>query len=644
MIDTLSKKTAGFKFNFPFLSRDFLEPFFVVVTLTALITSLMAERMEAPENLILLLNMISYFAGGFYAVQAGFTSLLKGIIDVDMLMIIAAAGAALVDSWHEGAILLFLFSLSNVLQAYAIGRSRNAIKSLLDLRPEAANLRRNGQIITVSIDDLKRGDVIMIRPGERIPADGKVINGSSAVNQATITGESMPVQKNSGDPVFAGTVNQNGTLDVEVKKLASESTLARIITMVEEAQDRHSTTQRRLDRFEQTYAKLIISATAFMILIPPLIFGADFDANFYRSMVLLVVASPCALVISTPASILSAIANAARHGILFKGGAHLEDMASLKAVAFDKTGTITIGEPRVTDVIPAEGISEEKMMSVLASAECHSEHPIAQAIVAYAQEKGWTITEPDHFEAMPGRGLTAMLKGQTVLVGTEQLMVQHNLNVPENLRAHQIELENGGKTTLLIYADEWLGVIAVADQVRPEAAEAVRQLRAAGIEHIVMLTGDNERIAARIAQEIGLTEYHAGLMPDEKVAWLEKLSAQYGAVGMVGDGVNDAPALAIAQTGIAMGAAGTDVALETADVVLMANDLRKIAYAVKLSKKSRRIVKQNLTISIGVIITLITLTLMPFLHVPLPLGVVGHEGSTLVVVSNGLRLLVWRGR
>ncbi len=642
---TTTKNNRGFGLNLALPTREQIEPMLVLITLLSLTASMVAESVfEAQAELILVLNIISYLAGGWYATLAGWESLRHGEIDVDLLMVAAAVGAAIVGQWHEGAILLFLFSLSNVLQAYAMERSRNAIKSLLKLRPDNASVRRGGEIISVPIEDLKLGDVVVLRPGDRIPSDGQVTNGHSTVNQSTITGESMPVTKEIGDKVFAGTVNEHGTMDIAVTKLASESTLARIIKMVEDAQERHSNTQRRLDRFEQHYAKVVIFSVALMVVIPPLLFSVDFDKNFYRSMVLLVVASPCALVISTPASILSAIANGARKGVLYKGGTYLEQMASLKAIAFDKTGTITYGKPSVTDMLPAEGVAERDLLSTLACVESPSEHPIAQAIIEKARAENLLICEPDKFQAMPGRGIVAALNGRQVLVGTESLMQQHGLTVPEALLEKQRELEQGGKTTLLVYADQWLGLVGVADKVRPEAKETMRKLREAGIEHIAMLTGDNQRTAARIAEEVGVTEVHAELLPEQKVDVVNLLSEKYGLVAMVGDGVNDAPALATAGIGIAMGAAGTDVALETADVVLMADDLGKIPYAINLSKRARRVVAQNLTFAMGVIVVLVTLALIPAVKLPLPLGVVGHEGSTIVVVLNGLRLLVWRGK
>lgn len=639
----VTKTNKHARFNLVLPKRDQLEPLLVLVTLLALIFSLVAESfLDAPAALVMTLNIISYLAGGWYATQAGLASLREGDIDVDLLMIASAVGAAAVGEWHEGAMLLFLFSLSNVLQAYAMEKSRNAIKSLLKLRPDEALVRKNGDLINVAVGDLKIGDVVVLRPGDRVPADGKVISGNSTVNQATITGESMPVTKQVNDTVFAGTVNEHGTLDIAVTKLASESTLARIIKMVEDAQERHSNTQRRLDRFEQHYAKVVIFSVLLMIFLPPLLLNVNFEDNFYRSMVLLVVASPCALVISTPASILSAIANAARKGILYKGGTYLEQMGTLKAIAFDKTGTITYGKPSVTDIWPVEGVSADELFTTLACVESLSEHPIAEAIIERAKAENRNLREPEHFQAIPGRGITAVLDGQKVLAGTESLMSESGLTVPSDLLEKRAELENGGKTTVLVYAEKWLGLVAVADKVRPEAREAIQKLRASGIEHVVMLTGDNQRTAARIAQEVGVTEFHAELLPEQKVEVLHQLEAKYGSVAMAGDGVNDAPALATAQIGIAMGAAGTDVALETADVVLMADDLRKIPYAINLSKRARQVVAQNLTFSMGVIVVLVTLALIPSIKLPLPLGVIGHEGSTIIVVLNGLRLLVWR--
>jgi len=631
------------------IPREKLEVILVVVTAAAIGVSLLLENLNAPVWMILLANLTSYIAGGVFGVIEGVKSLLEREINVDLLMVLAALGAALVNQWREGATLLFLFSLSNVLQNYAMDRSRNAIRALLKLRPETATVRRDGVLVTVPTDGLAVGDVIVIRPGERLPVDGEVVAGSSTIDQAAITGESLPISKEIGDDVFAGTVNQNGSLDIRMTRAAHESTLARIINMVEQAQGRRADTQRFLDEFEQKYAMFVIAAVALYIVIPPLLPGGPtFNSNFYHAMVLMTVASPCALVISTPASILSAIANAARRGILFKGGAYLEQMGTIKAIAFDKTGTITTGKPAVTDVAPLADVSVDELLRAIISAEAKSEHPIARSVLSYAKAKQLSAPEADGFEAVPGEGVRASINGETVRVGTERLMIEDGAALPVELAALRDRLEAEGKTVLLAQQGErWLGAVAVADQIRENAPEIFKVLRGAGVEHIVILTGDNPRVANAVSQFVGADEVYAELLPERKLEVIRELKAKYGAVAMVGDGVNDAPALAEATVGIAMGAAGTDVALETADVVLMADDLTSIAYAIKLSRRARRVMLQNLTFALGVIIVLVisALNLNPLLvsagrELPLPLGVIGHEGSTVIVVLNGIRLLV----
>lgn len=632
----------------PLVEREKLAAVLVGVTAAAVGLSLLAERLNLPASVILLFNITSYVAGGLFGLEEGVKSLLKREINVDLLMVLAALGAATVNQWHEGAILLFLFSLSNVLQSYAMDRSRNAIRALLKLRPDQATIRRGGELVSVPVESLAVGDVIVIRPGERLPIDGLVTAGWSAIDQAPITGESMPINKEPGDTVFAGTVNGNGTLDVRMTRPAHDTTLARIINMVEQAQGRRAGTQRFLDEFEQKYALFVIVAVLLYIIIPPLLPGGPtFSANFYHAMVLMTVASPCALVISTPASILSAIANAARRGILFKGGAHLEQMGAIKAIAFDKTGTITTGKPAVTDVLPYGETTADALLRLTASAESKSEHPIAQAIMAAARAKGMEIEEPETFDAVPGQGVHAALHGTALHVGTDRLMASAGFTIPADLRATRTRLEAEGKTVLLAHGTDWLGAIAVADQLRPNAPDILKIIREAGVEHIAILTGDNRRVADAVGARVGADEVYAELLPENKVDAIKALEARYGATAMVGDGVNDAPALAASSIGIAMGAAGTDVALETADVVLMADDLTSIAYAIKLSRRARRVVRQNVAFSLGVIVVLVisALGLNPILRMtghdlPLPLGVIGHEGSTLLVVMNGIRLLI----
>jgi len=587
--------------------------------------------------------LVAYLAGGYFGVREGLAELRRGIINVDLLMVLAAIGAAILGNWREGAILLFLFSLSNTLQDYAMGRSRRAIEALMKLRPEVALVRRGNGEVLVRVEALRLGDIVIVKPGERLPVDGVVRVGQSAVDQSTITGESVPVDVGPEKQVFASTVNLTGALEVEVTRLASESTLARIIKLVEEAHEQKAPTQRFLDEFEQKYALGVIAATLLALVIPVLVLGQPFEQSFYRAMTLLVVASPCALVISVPAAILSAIANAARRGILFKGGAHLENLASVKAVAFDKTGTLTGGKAVLTDLVPLAGQDEDALLALAAAVEARSEHPLAQAIVNAARQRQLAFEPAEDFEALSGRGAQATVAGRVFVIGKPELfLAQMDPAVGVELRSRVEALESQGKTTMLLgeRGDENLrlhGIVAVADQPRAEARQAVQALRQAGIEHVIMLTGDNPRVAEAIAQQIGVDEYKAGLLPEDKVRYVQQLGERYGVVAMVGDGVNDAPALAAAGVGIAMGAAGTDVALETADVVLMSNDLTRLAHVVKLSHKARRIVWQNIAFALGVIVVLVASNFL--VGVPLPLGVVAHEGSTLVVVANGLRLL-----
>ena len=588
------------------------------------------------------LYVAAYLTGGWFGVQAGIEDLRHGVVNVDLLMVLAALGAGAIGQWREGAILLFLFSLSNTLQTYAMGRSRQAIRALMDLRPDEALVRRGQSEVRIRVERLKRGDRVIVKPGERIPVDGAVAVGQSAVDQSTITGESMPVDVAVGSPVYAGTLNTRGALEIDVKKLSHETTLARVIELVENAQEEKARTQRFLDTFEQKYALGVIAATILAIVIP-LLLGHAFAPTFYRAMTLLVVASPCALVISTPASILSAIANAARHGILFKGGAHLENMAAVKAIAFDKTGTLTRGKPAVTDIVPTAGHTEEELLALAAGLEARSEHPLALAIVAEARTRGLAFTAAQRVSGRdgPGRPRTA---GRRQLPDRQPRVIRRVRRVWRRAARRDRRADDRARIRWQDGHADWRRIQGrdsrPAGGGRPgprREPPTVEKLRGLGIERIVMLTGDNERVAGAIAAQTGVDQFYAGLLPEDKVRVVKELAAQYGAVAMVGDGVNDAPALAVANVGIAMGAAGSDVALETADVVLMSDDLTKIPYVKSLSRRAQRIVWQNIVFAMAVIATLVISNLL--VGVPLPLGVVGHEGSTLVVVANGLRLL-----
>lgn len=555
-------------------------------------------------------------------------------------MILAALGAAIIGQPAEGAVLLFLFSLSNTLQTYAMGRSRKAIEKLLDLRPAIATVRRGSRLVSLPVEKLILGDLVLVRPGERFPIDGEIVDGSSAVDQSTITGESVPVEKEVGDSVFAGTVNGNGALEIRVTRLAEDTTLAKIVLMVEEAQANKAKTQRMLDDFEQFYALFVLGGAVLLVAIPSWLMGQAIYPTFYRAMTWLVVASPCALVISTPASILSAIANGARRGVLFKGGVHLEQTANLKVVAFDKTGTLTTGTPALNQLIPLNDVPKNELLRLAAATESRSEHPLARAIFAAAEAQGIDLPIAIDFQAIPGQGVKANVEGQSIWIGSERLFKEHEFHLPDALLDQARQLEQSGQTVMIVNAnDTWLGLLAVADSLRPDAAKIVTGLKKLGIEHVVMLTGDNERVAASIAAQTGVDEYHAGLLPEDKVRILKSVRQKYGPTAMIGDGVNDAPALALADVGIAMGGAGTDVALETADVVLMADDLNHLPYAIGLARQARRTVWQNLAFSMAVILVLVFTAFGA--NLPLPVGVVGHEGSTVLVVLNGLRLLAY---
>ena len=637
---TRTESRVGWSFTF---NDALFEPLFVALTLIGIGVDLLLGRVGAAPAAQLSVHLITYFVGGFYAVRAIIAALRERTIKVDLLMILAAMGAAYVDAWTEGAILLFLFSLSNVLQNYAMDRTRRAISALLELRPDTVTVRRDDALIELPVEEVVPGDVVALRPGDRVPLDGTILRGSGNFDESALTGESMPVQKGEGMLVLAGTLNQSGALDVLVTKPASESTLARIIGMVSDAQARKARTQSFLDRFEQWYALGVIGAVALFIAFVPALFHVPFAQNFYNGMVLLTVASPCALVISVPAALLSAIANAARHGVLFKGGAHLEELSRIKVIAFDKTGTLTHAHPEVTDVLPRPGVTADELLAAVARAEMQSEHPIARSLMAYAEAQGVVVQEPEQFEAVTGMGVRATWDGEETLVGAPRLFSHLGVALPNEMQAEFDRLGDEGRGTVLLArrGTTWLGVVTVMDRERADAAEKLALLRKAGIERIVMLTGDNARVADALGRRLGIDEVHAGLLPEDKLRIVGELGRKYGPTAMVGDGINDAPALAAASSSIAMGAAGTDAALETADIVLMRDDLGAIAYAVGLSKRTQRIVWQNIVFALAVVVVLVVLTLT--IGVPLPLGVVGHEGSTILVVLNGLRLLAHRG-
>lgn len=627
------------------LRDERLELILTVTAFISMVLGLVFQNYSAGN----LFYLVSYISGGWFGVQAGWQSLRHGKVDIDLLMILAAVGAAVVGDFWEGAMLLFLFSFSNVLQTFAIGKTRKAIKSLAKMRPQTAIVAKGDKTQVTPIEKVLLGEHILIRPGDLIPLDGKVVSGESSIDQSSVTGESMPVDKVEGDMVFAGTINQQGSLTVEVTKLAKDSTITKLITMVEEAQSEKAKTQRFLDRAGQIYAVGVIAFTICLILLLPLIFKQDFAASFYTAITVMVVASPCALIISTPASILSAIANGARKGILFKGGAHLESAAGVQVVAFDKTGTLTEGKPVVQEVMTLGKTKEEDLLLWAASVEAKSEHPLAQAIVQFVFEKNIKLAEVHAFQSFTGNGAWGIVNGEKIVVGNWNWLREFRLTASKKIAEQIRNFERKGQTVVVVgLAKEKkvnvVGVITLADKIREDAKDMVGKLRRQGIDRFLMLTGDSKRVARAVSEEVGIEEFYAELLPEDKVRLIKNFS-RGESTAMIGDGTNDAPALAASTVGIAMGAAGSDVALESSDIVLMSNDLEKIPYALALSKKAKQVVIQNLIFAGSIIVVMVlgTLILPVFgMQMPLPIGVLAHEGGTVLVCLNGLRLLAFR--
>jgi len=573
--------------------------------------------------------------GGYYPARIGLAGLRSLRLNIYTLLIVAALGAIVLDLWHEAALLVVIFSLSSVLESYAVDKARGSLRVLMALVPREALVRRNGKEAVLLVEEVKVGDIIIVRPGEKVPLDGVVVAGSSSVDQAPVTGESIPVGKGKGDEVFAATINQRGSLEVRVTKLSQDTTLAKVIHSVEEAETKKSGYQRFAETFGRYYTTAMFGL-AFFTAVVPLAFGQPFASWFYRGLVVLVVSCSCGLVLSVPVSVVAAITNAARKGILIKGGAYLEAAAGLKAVLFDKTGTLTIGRPQVTDVIVLNSTNGE-LLSLAAAIESRSEHPLADAIVRKAREEGLPMPEVAEFESITGLGARARVNGNLYYIGSRRLF--QNLSVPLAGAEEEISrLENEGKTVVVLGSEkEVLGTIAVADQLRSETVKAVKELKKAGIKKVVMLTGDNEGTARAIAEQAGVDEYHAQLLPDDKVELVNQLKLKYGKVAMVGDGVNDAPAMAMADVGIAMGAAGTDVAIETGDLALMSDDLSRIPYALQLSRRSVANIKQNIVAALVIVAFLVPAALSGFIDlVP---GLLINEAGMLIVIANGLRLL-----
>ncbi|RYJ20026.1 lead, cadmium, zinc and mercury transporting ATPase [Streptomyces sp. L-9-10] len=581
----------------------------------------------------------AYITGGWEPAWAGLTALREKTLDVDLLMIVAAIGAASIGQVMDGALLIVIFATSGALEALATARTQDAVRGLLDLAPTTATrLADDGSEESVATADLVVGDTILVRPGERVGADGRVVDGAGEVDQATITGEPLPVPKETGDEVFAGTLNGTGALRVKVERDASDSVIARIVAMVEEASGTKAPTQLFIEKVEQRYSLGMVFATLAVFLVP-LAFGAELTGSLLRAMTFMIVASPCAVVLATMPPLLSAIANAGRHGVLVKSAVVMERLGQVDAVALDKTGTLTEGTPRVTDIRPLDGsgLDEDTLLALAATAEHPSEHPLARAVVDAARTRGLAIADMRDFISTPGIGVTATVDGHTIAVGAPARILNGN---EDTVSAHAAELENGGRTAVLVLRDGApVGVLGIADRLRPDASATVAALTTLTGSTPMLVTGDNPRAAARLAAEVGITgdDVHAGLLPQDKVEAVRHLETQGRKVLVIGDGVNDAPALAAAHTGVAMGRAGSDLALETADAVIVRDELATIPTVLSLSRAARRLVVQNLVIAAVFISGLVIWDLAG--HLPLPLGVLGHEGSTVIVGLNGLRLL-----
>ena len=612
-----------------------------------------------PAWVSLVLYIGAYFFGGFFTAKEAIETVAKGGFEINFLMLVAAIGAAILGEWAEGALLLFLFSMGHALEHYAMNKARKSIAALAELAPKTALLKKNGKTEEVGIEELSRGDIIVVKPNSKISADGVVVSGNSSVNQAPITGESVPVDKMPvEDPekeyaadeeikdenrVFSGTINGNNTLEIKVIKEAKDSTLSRLVKLVNEAQTQKSPTQRFTDKFEKYFVPSVL-ALVVLLNFAFLVIDEPFSESFYRSMAVLVAASPCALAISTPSAVLSGVARAAKSGVLIKGGRPLEDLGVLTALAFDKTGTLTEGKPKLTEVITLQDLNEEELLKIAVAVESLSDHPLAKAVVRDGKERlsGADIPDATDLEAVLGKGIKASLGGDKVLMGNLDLYEALDDQQPsQEIKERVKSLESGGNTTMLVRRNnDYIGIIALMDTPREEAKATLTQLKKLGIKRMIMLTGDNQQVADAVAKEIGLTDAWGSLLPEEKVAAIKELKEKESKVAMVGDGVNDAPAMANSTVGIAMGAAGSDVALETADIALMADKLETLPFAIGLSRKAKGIIKQNLWMSLGIVALLIPATIFGFANIGI--AVLIHEGSTLVVVFNALRLLAYK--
>lgn len=578
--------------------------------------------------------------GGYSLFIKGFKNLVRLNFDMNTLMTVAILGAAAIGEWGEGATVVILFAISEALERYSMDKARQSIESLMDIAPKEALIRRGNEEMMVPVDDIQVGDIMIVKPGQKLAMDGIVIKGTSTLNQAAITGESVPVTKTVGDEVFAGTLNEEGLLEVKVTKRVEDTTLSKIIHLVEEAQAERAPSQAFVDRFAKYYTPAIIIFALLLAVIPPLFMGADWSEWIYRGLAVLVVGCPCALVISTPVSIVTAIGNAAKNGVLIKGGIYLEESGNLKVIAFDKTGTLTKGVPSVTDVVTYNG-NENELMTITAAIEKGSQHPLASAIIRKAEEDGLNFKDVsvEEFQSITGKGVKAKVNNEMYYVGSPGLFEELLPNgIQSEIKEQITTLQTQGKTVMVLGTEkEILALIAVADEIRESSKEVIRKLHQVGIEKTVMLTGDNQRTAEAIGKQVGVSDIKADLLPEDKLNFIKELRDKHQSVAMVGDGVNDAPALAASTVGVAMGGAGTDTALETADIVLMSDDLSKLPYTIKLSRKALAIIKQNITFSLGIKALALLLIVPGWLT--LWLAIFADMGATLIVTLNSMRLL-----
>ncbi|WP_078598713.1 heavy metal translocating P-type ATPase [Evansella clarkii] len=624
------------------------EPFYkkystLLYSVSFLVFGFLSYFVNGEENVVTtLLFLASMLVGGLSLFKVGFKNLLRLEFDMKTLMTVAVIGGAIIGEWGEVAIVVILFALSEELERFSMDRARNSIRSLMNIAPKEALVKRNGQKLTVNVNDIAVGDIMIVKPGQKIAMDGVVVSGYSAVNQAAITGESVPVEKKIDDEVFAGTLNEEGMLEVKITKLVEDTTISKIIHLVEEAQGERAPSQAFVDKFAKYYTPIIMVVAALVAVLPPLFFGGNWETWVYQGLAVLVVGCPCALVISTPISIVSAIGNAAKKGVLVKGGVYLEEIGSLKAIAFDKTGTLTKGIPVVTDYnVLGSQTNDKELLSIITALEYRSQHPLASAIMKKAEIENvnYSDVQVEDFSSITGKGIRGKVNGITYYIGSPKLFKElpyaHlNTELEDKIRT----LQNQGKTAMVVGTKtEILAVIAVADEVRESSKEVIRKLYRAGIKETVMLTGDNQGTANAIGNYVGVSNIQAELMPEEKLNFIKQLREKYSKVAMVGDGVNDAPALAASTVGIAMGGAGTDTALETADVALMGDDLRKLPFTVKLSRKALNIIKANITFAIAIKFIALLLVIPGWLT--LWIAILSDMGATLLVALNGLRLM-----